>query len=185
MIAPHHKKIAIIGNAGSGKTALALHLHKKLSLPLYHLDQYYWLPNWQRSCYETFTQKHDELCEQDAWIIEGVNLKVVYRRLVAADVIIFLDLPRRTCIFRALKRCFYGYGTVTPGSPEGCKQRFFKSSFLSLLRWVWNFDNRYRPLLYLFLEDYKLSKPVYILKSEKDVKQFLELFTLNASKIPE
>ena len=41
-------KIAIIGNAGSGKSTLGFELHKKLDLPLYHLDQYYWKPNWQR-----------------------------------------------------------------------------------------------------------------------------------------
>ena len=70
MITKYHKKIAIIGNAGSGKTTLAFQLHQKLNLPLYHLDKYYWLPNWERNCYETFTKKHDELCEQDAWIIE-------------------------------------------------------------------------------------------------------------------
>lgn len=36
----HHKKIVIVGNAGSGKTTLAFQLQNKLNLPLYHLDQY-------------------------------------------------------------------------------------------------------------------------------------------------
>ena len=48
MLQPHHKKIAIIGCAGSGKTTLAF-LLQKLNLPIYHLDQYYWKPNWERS----------------------------------------------------------------------------------------------------------------------------------------
>ena len=39
-------KIAIIGNAGSGKSTLGLQLHKKLGLSLYHFDQYFWKPGW-------------------------------------------------------------------------------------------------------------------------------------------
>lgn len=71
MLKPHHKKIAIIGCAGSGKTTLAFKLKKKLNLPLYHLDQYYWKPGWGRCDFEIFRKTYDLLCEQDAWIIEG------------------------------------------------------------------------------------------------------------------
>lgn len=53
-----HKKIAIVGNAGSGKTTTALYLHNKLNIPLYHLDQYYWKPGWQRSDHEEFYAVH-------------------------------------------------------------------------------------------------------------------------------
>jgi hypothetical protein len=45
---------------------LAFQLQKKLGLPLYHLDQHYWGPNWQRIDLKTFTEIHDELCEKDA-----------------------------------------------------------------------------------------------------------------------
>jgi adenylate kinase family enzyme len=58
------KKIAIIGCAGSGKTTLAFQLHNKLHLPLHHLDQYYWKPNWQRLTLEEFNVIHEALCEQ-------------------------------------------------------------------------------------------------------------------------
>ena len=41
-------KIAIIGVPGSGKSTLAFKLHKILHIPLFHLDQYFWQPGWQR-----------------------------------------------------------------------------------------------------------------------------------------
>ena len=41
-------KIAIIGNPGSGKSTLASKLHHILGIPIYHLDQYFWKPGWQR-----------------------------------------------------------------------------------------------------------------------------------------
>jgi hypothetical protein len=42
-------KIAIIGNCGSGKSTLGLMLHKKLHIPLYHIDQYFWKSGWKRT----------------------------------------------------------------------------------------------------------------------------------------
>jgi len=71
MIKSYHRKIAIIGCAGSGKTTLGFQLQKKLNLPVYHLDQYYWQPNWERVEFEVFSNAHAGLCEQDEWIIEG------------------------------------------------------------------------------------------------------------------
>ncbi len=48
-------KIAIVGNPGSGKSTLAVKLQKILGISLYHLDQYFWKPGWQRSDCEFLT----------------------------------------------------------------------------------------------------------------------------------
>lgn len=37
-----YQKICIFGRPGSGKSTFALQLHKKLNLPLYHLDKYFY-----------------------------------------------------------------------------------------------------------------------------------------------
>ena len=55
------KKIAIIGNAGSGKSTLAYKLQQKLNLPIYHLDQYYWKPNWGRTDPDEYKIVHNNL----------------------------------------------------------------------------------------------------------------------------
>ena len=115
-----HKKITIVGNAGSGKTTLAFQLKEKLKLPLYHLDQYYWLPGWQRVGLERFSELQTELCEKDEWIIEGAYIRVLHERISHADVIIFLDMPRFLCIWRVVKRSMMHFGTVIPGNPQGC-----------------------------------------------------------------
>jgi hypothetical protein len=106
-------KIAIIGNGGSGKSTLALVLHKKLNLPLHHLDQYYWNPGWQRVGSEDFERIHRELCDQEQWIIEGVGQRVFAYRFVKADTIIFLDVPTAICLWRVIKRaCRWWRGTT-------------------------------------------------------------------------
>lgn len=173
MINVHHKKIAIIGCAGSGKTTLAFQLHKKLNLPLYHLDQYYWKPQWQRSEFEEFSKVHAELCDQEAWIMEGSYYRLLYQRACHADAIIFLDMPRYVCMWHVIKRAVINWGTIIPGSPQQCKQELLSLNFLKFLYWVWTFNGRYRAGIMQELEKLKNKKQIYILKS------FKELETLN------
>lgn len=168
MIQPHHKKIAIIGCAGSGKTTLAFHLKEKLDLPLYHLDQYYWKPDWVRSEFETFAKIHTELCEQPAWIIEGSYYRLFYERACYADVIIFLDVPRYKCMWYVLKRSVVHWGKIVPGSPKDCKQQLFSFKFLEFLHWIWTFNKRYRAAVMRELTEFHYEKQIYILKSLKE-----------------
>lgn len=62
-------KIAIIGSPGSGKSTLALKLHKILHIPLFHIDQYFWKPDWQTPDRQEFRKIHDQLCDAPEWII--------------------------------------------------------------------------------------------------------------------
>ncbi len=177
MITQSHKKIAIIGCAGSGKTTIAFALQQKFNLPLYHLDDYYWLSNWQRVGIEKFTEIHTELCAQDAWIMEGVYLKLLPERLKQTDVLIFLDMPRYKCFWNVFKRSILGYGTVIPGSPSGCKQHIFTRKFLEFLIWIWNFNKKYRKIILDNIEQAQGKKQIYILKSIKEIDQFVKMIS--------
>lgn len=78
------QRIAIIGNSGSGKSYLGAALHRLLLLPIYHLDKYCWQPGWQKLGNDTYKNIHDTLCNQEQWIIEGMNLKQLDYRLQRA-----------------------------------------------------------------------------------------------------
>lgn len=174
MVKQNHKKIAIIGNAGSGKTTLAFQLHEKLNLSLYHLDLYYWLPGWERIGIEKFSAIHSDLCKKDAWIMEGIYMKVLSERILHADVVIFLDTPRYRCMYYVLKRAVLNWGKVVPGSPPGCKQRILDRKFFEFLHWVWSFNKRYRQMIMDLLgEQSNDGKQIYILKSPKDITAFV------------
>lgn len=166
-------RIAIIGNAGSGKSTLGFELHKKLGIPLYHLDQYQWGPGWQRLDKAEFERKHNELCDLDSWIIDGLGIRFFNYRIARADVIIFLDTPTSTCLWRVIKRAIYNWGKVIPGNSEGCKQHIFTRKFLEFLQWIWNFNKRYRAEILTLLDMAKDQKQVYIVKSAKEAQELV------------
>lgn len=166
------KKIAIIGCAGSGKTTLAIKLSKLLNLPIYHLDQYYWKPNWQRPIFEEFEAAHKQLCDQKEWIIEGIYSRTLEYRFKTTDCVIFLDIPRRLCLWRILKRTIRYFGKVRPYSAAACPERLD----LEFLSWVWNFQNNTRPNILKLIKQYKEQKKIYIIQSYQDQLTIIENF---------
>ncbi|MGB8467393.1 MAG: hypothetical protein WCE21_00150 [Candidatus Babeliales bacterium] len=171
MLMHTYKRIAIIGSAGAGKSVLAKQLQELTKLPLYHLDQYFWKPNWTHPDLAKYKIVHDELCDKDIWIIEGMNLSVMMYRLFRADCIIFLDIPRYQSFWRIFKRVWRYYGTQTPSSAPNCSERINKK-FLQFLWWVWKSKHSYMPRVRRLLEMFEGEKPIYILKSQKEIDQF-------------
>lgn len=97
-------KILVIGSPGAGKTVFAKCLSKILAVPIYSLDDYYWLPKWQRPDEAAWLCKLDELLTQKNWIIDGNYYPTLTRRLAQTDYVIYLDYPTSICLLRALKR---------------------------------------------------------------------------------
>jgi len=64
-------RVAVIGNAGGGKSTLCARLGKALQLPVYPIDKIQWKPGWVAASREEFNRQHDELLALDRWIIDG------------------------------------------------------------------------------------------------------------------
>ena len=171
-----HKKIAIIGCAGSGKTYLTLKLAQKVDLPIIHLDQYAWKPNWERIDFEELKKMHHELCKKDAWIMEGIYFKLLRERVEHADVVIFLDMPRSVCLWNVIKRSIFNSGKIIEGNPQGCIQNIFSFKFLEFLQWIWNFKHKHRQDVLNVLEECKNSKQMYVIKSREELNELIHVF---------
>ncbi|MBU8598164.1 DNA topology modulation protein [Shouchella clausii] len=163
-------RIVVIGSAGSGKSTLSRKLSERLSLPVIHLDRFYWKPNWTPTPNEEWDAFLKDAVSQNKWIIDGNYSRTLDMRLNEGDAVIFLDMPRLLCIYRIIKRRLIYHGKTRPDLNEDCPEKLDWAFFV----WVWNYKKRSRPKVIQALEQVKERKRVVILKTRKEVQRFLD-----------
>ncbi len=167
------KKILIIGSCGAGKSTLAKKMHKKLHLPLIGLDQCYWKPNWKRTETKEWREKVKTLILQNQWIMDGNYKSTFDIRFPASDLIIFIDFNRFICFWRIWKRQLFKNRT---DKLDGCKDKVR----FDLMKWVlWTFPRQGRKEIYENIKKLDHTKKVVILKTSKDIKDFLNELQYN------
>ncbi|WP_294741582.1 DNA topology modulation protein [uncultured Exiguobacterium sp.] len=163
------RKIILIGSGGSGKSTLARSLGEKLGYPVDHLDVLLWRSNWEAVSREEQLQIQHTLTSRDTWIIDGNYGGTLDLRVNAADTIIFLDLPRTLCLYRALRRTWRYRKIGRPDMAVDCPE---KLSF-DFLKWIWRFPIDKRPSILSKLTALS-DKQIIHLTSRRAVKQFLQ-----------
>ena len=87
-------RIAIIGNAGGGKSALARKLREILNLPVTHVDTIQYQSGWRRTPNDECDRILIEAAGKEHWVIDGFgNDDVIESRIDSADTVIFTDYP--------------------------------------------------------------------------------------------
>ena len=97
------KRIMVLGCCGAGKSTLSKKLAARLDIPLFHLDQYYWKPNWVESEKVAWGKVVQGLATKETWLIDGNYSGTIDIRLQRADTVIYLDYPTIVCMCRVLK----------------------------------------------------------------------------------
>ena len=163
------KRIAIIGSSGAGKSTLARQLGTLLSLPVIHLDMFFWQPGW-------ILRPEDELCDiqcqlvqQETWILDGNYENILDVRLSTSDLIIFLDFHPFVCLYRLIKRYFLYARRPRPDMNQGCPEGID----IQHLKWVWTYPKHGRIHSLQKLQQYCMGRDVVILRRPEHVKQFL------------
>ncbi len=131
-------RIHITGNAGSGKTTLARDLGEILNIEVFGLDKIVWRENWVATPKDERAFLEEELTSKQEWIIEGVSS--VARQ--SADYIVFLDLPRCTCLKRGVLRSFKYLFSSRPELPNNCPEI---KIIHRLIKLIWQFNKYMRP----------------------------------------
>jgi adenylate kinase family enzyme len=97
-------RIVVVGGTGAGKTTVARRLAVTIDAPHVELDALWWQPGWQA---RTAASMRAEVAARlgDRWVVDGFYVDevgdLVWPR---ADLVVWLDLPRRTCVRRAVLR---------------------------------------------------------------------------------
>ncbi|MEM7206406.1 MAG: flagellar protein FlaR [Pseudomonadota bacterium] len=163
-------RVAILGNAGGGKTTLCKSLSAAKSLPVYQLDKLQWNPGWVATPTDVFHAKHDELIAKDRWIIDGVaTIEFISARLEAADTIIFVDHPLWVHYWWAAKRQFMCLFRPRPDFNPGCPML---PKTWQLIKMIWHIHKYLRPTLLKLISENGAGKKVFHIKSPQELRQF-------------
>ncbi len=163
------QRILVIGSPGAGKSTFAKELAQIINIPLYHLDKVYWLPNFEKPNEVEWQKKLDEIIKLDNWIMDGNYHATLDKRLSCATMVYFLDYSKYLCVKSVLKRMKEYEHTKRDDITTGCIETYDRE----FLQWVWDFPQKYRPILMSKLAKYPHIK-VITFTTRQDAKKYLE-----------
>jgi adenylate kinase family enzyme len=136
-------RIAIIGNAGGGKSTLARKLAKQRGLRHIEIDRLLWREGWVLTPTDIYMRLHNEFIEEDEWVIDGLGQQAsIPERIKRATDIILVDMPLSMHFWRAAERQIaWASGKLehTPGGIERMPptQALFKA--------IWDVEHSWMP----------------------------------------
>lgn len=166
----HPRKILVIGSGGAGKSTFARQLSEILGIPVVHLDALYWKPGWVEPSKVDWAETVRDVLKRDAWIMDGNYSGTLDERIDACDAVIFLDLPRTTCLWRVFRRRVMYRNATRPDMAEGCREHLS----LEFFAWIWNYPKRSRPKVVKLLSEERTKKKATRLRTAAEIDRFLE-----------
>lgn len=163
-------RIAVIGNAGGGKSTLSRKLRDTLRLPLHAIDQLQWLPGWKRVPAEEFVARHEKLISEPRWIIDGWGeFDAIEARFRRCDTVVLVDFPLWRHYWWALKRQFMCIFRPRRDGPPGCPML---PMTWPLLKMLWSIDRDVMPRLRALIEEQRDLKRVIVIHSLSQLREF-------------
>ncbi len=168
-------KILVVGITNAGKTTMARRISSILGLPYIELDELFWGPNWTQKTTEEFRDLFQAAAAGGKWVACGNY----YGRLhdltwKQADMIVFLDLPKRTTLFRLIRRTLDRIIRREPlwhGNRETLRSTFFDKD--SLLIWWFKVQRKGSEHTLGRIDTAPQAKAVR-LRSTREVEDFLK-----------
>jgi adenylate kinase family enzyme len=171
------KRVLIIGGSCSGKSTLARQLADRTGLPVIHLDQKYFGPEWKEPKRADWADTVTKFAARESWIMDGNFSGTFPLRMPRADTVVFLDQPTWRCLWRVVLRTVRYYNKVRPGSAPGCRERF-DLDFMHHVA-VWNITRR-SGILARLAEQQALGKTILHVSKRKDIEALLGAFPLSS-----
>lgn len=167
------QRIAIIGNAGGGKSRLARRLGDQLDIPVFQFDDLQWRPGWTRTPLAEIQATHSKWVAQPGWIIDGWgNPEILEQRFEAADTLILVDFHIAIHYWWAAKRQILAALNLNPGwPPKGCAALPVTGRLFKLM---WRIHTEMRPQLVELIQRHSEGKQIVRLKSPREMRRFLK-----------
>lgn len=103
-----YRRIIVLGAQGSGKSTMAKELSNKTKIEHFNLDKIVYLNGWKNKHTENqIKESINIVANKDKWILEGFHRNIdkwMSPAFEKADIVLILDLDRKTLIKRNLKR---------------------------------------------------------------------------------
>ena len=164
-------RVAIIGNAGGGKSVMARQLSNAQKLPLHAIDLVQWKPGWVPTPIEDVASWHEKVIAQDKWIIDGWGSEqILQKRFDAADTIVLIDHPLWVHYWWSAKRQFQSLFRPRQDGPEGCPML---PMTWPLIKMIWHIHKHYLPELRSQFLAYQDSKNIFHIRSPRELHQFV------------
>lgn len=136
-------RIAIIGNAGGGKSTLARKLAARRGLPHIEIDRLLWESAWVLTPADVYARQHREIISQGEWVIDGLGRQdSIAERLDRATEIILIDMPLWMHFWLAAERQIAWATGALDDAPGGIAQM---PSTQGLFRTIWQVDQDWMP----------------------------------------
>jgi adenylate kinase family enzyme len=165
-------RVLVAGTSGAGKTTLAAAVAAALGCPHVEIDALFHGPGWSRR--PSFVADVERLAAGEAWVTEWQYDAV--RDLLAsrADLVVWLDLPRRLVlrqvVLRTVRRRLLRQ-QLWNGNREA-PLRTVLTDPEHVVRWAWVTHGRTAPRVHALLER-RPELPVVRLRSRGDVRRWV------------
>lgn len=162
----------MVGNAGAGKTTFARRLAAALGLAHIELDTVFWAEHWTLRDQAEATARLRALLDASpaGWVADGNWNRRVEGVLDDADVVVWLDYPRRVVMPRVVRRTLARGITrreLWHGNREQLGRILSRDPEANIVRWSWTHHEEYRSR---YIELARSGAPVVRLRSPREAR---------------